>query len=305
MKKLPSLLPFLAGWILLASTESLQTQSLVNGGLQMALFLLVVCIPTWRTGRMSYVDIGWPWGLVVIAGVTFFLSDGNPTRLAMVSGVYCLVGARMGIFALKLWRRGVFEREFPRYRYQEIRWTRAGITNFPLARQIEVLTQGLANASFLAMPAFLVTINPTPSIHWLEALGFAVALTALVLESVADAQKARFVAQSKRAGERNRVCQVGLWRYSRHPNYFFEWMVWNGLVVMALPALPHLFEVEPTLVAALLTVGLFFVPRLMYLTLVYFTGAKPSEYYSAQKRPDYVEYQRTTRQFFPGPRRTG
>ncbi|MEM7355023.1 MAG: DUF1295 domain-containing protein, partial [Acidobacteriota bacterium] len=264
---------------------------------------LVVCLPTWRTGRMAYVDIGWPWGLVVIGGVTFFLSQGHPVRIAMISGLYGFVGGRMGLFALKYWRLGAFKRELPRYRYQAIRWQRAGLTNFPLARQVEVLTQGLANASFLAMPAFFVAINPAASIHWLEALGFAIALAALVLESVADAQKARFIAQSKKEGKRNGVCDVGLWRYSRHPNYFFEWMVWNGLVLMAIPALPHLFELESALVAALLTAGLFFVPRLMYMTLVYYTGAKPAEYYSVQKRPDYAEYQRTTNRFFPGPRR--
>ncbi len=139
------------------------------------------------------------------------------------------------------------------------------------------------------MPAFFVAVNPSASIHWLEWLGFGIALGALVLESVADGQKARFVARCKAAGERHRVCDVGLWRYSRHPNYFFEWMVWNGLVLMAVPSLPHLFEVESAWVAVLLTAGLFFVSRLMYMTLVYFTGAKPSEFYSVQKRPDYAE----------------
>ena len=303
MKKLTPLLPFLAGWLVLILSQSLQTRSLINGGLQLVLFLLVVCIPTWRTGRMSYVDIGWPWGLVVIGGVTFLLSEGYFARILMVSSVYWLVGGRMGIFALKLWRNGHLNRELPRYRYQEIRWKRAGRTDFAFARQVEVLVQGLANASFLAMPAFLVAIHPGSSIHWLEVLGFAVALSAWILETVADTQKARFAARCKAAGERNRVCDVGLWQYSRHPNYFFEWMVWNGLVLMAVPALPHLFELESTPIAILLTVGLFFVPRLMYVTLVHYTGAKPSEHYSVQKRPDYAEYQRTTNRFFPGPRR--
>ena len=135
MKKLPTLLPFVAGWILLLATQSFQTVGWVNGGLQLLLFLLVVCLPTWRTGRMSWVDIGWPWGLVVIGGTTFLLSDGNLVRIAMVCGLYGLVGGRMGIFALELWRRGVFVREFPRYRYQEHRWTRAGIEDFAVARQ--------------------------------------------------------------------------------------------------------------------------------------------------------------------------
>jgi len=70
-----------------------------------------------------------------------------------------------------------------------------------------------------------------------------------------------------------------------------------------LPSLPHLFASEHVLLAALLTAGLFFISRIMYVTLVYYTGAKPSEFYSVQKRPGYAEYQKTTNIFFPGPRR--
>ena len=55
------LLPFVAGWLLLLVTEQFFALSLVNGVAQLVLFAFVVCLPTWRTGRMSYVDIGWPW----------------------------------------------------------------------------------------------------------------------------------------------------------------------------------------------------------------------------------------------------
>ncbi|MEO1366341.1 MAG: DUF1295 domain-containing protein [Acidobacteriota bacterium] len=304
MKKLLQLLPFLAGWLVLLASTSLDTLAGVNGALQMALFLVVVCIPTWRTGRMSYVDIGWPWGLVVIGAVAFLLGAGDPLRSALVAGLYTFMGGRMGFYALKLWRAGALDRELPRYRYREMRWRRAGATNFTLARQVEVLAQGLANASYLAIPAFVVASNPDPTLSAVELAGFAIALAAFAFESLADVQKARFLAASKKAGERNTVCDAGLWKYSRHPNYFFEWMVWNGLIVMALPSLPHLFGVEPLPVAALVTAGLFFVSRVMYQTLVHFTGAKPAEYFSVQKRPAYVDYQKTTNRFFPGPRRS-
>ena len=80
-------------------------------------------------------------------------------------------------------------------------------------------------------------------------------------------------------------------------------MVWNGLILMALPSLPNLYRSESVVVTVLLAAGLLFVSRIMYLTLVYHTGAKPAEFYSVQKRPDYVEYQRTTNMFFPGPNR--
>ena len=78
-------------------------------------------------------------------------------------------------------------------------------------------------------------------------------------------------------------------------------MVWNGLIVMTLPSIPHLFEVETLLVAWLSTAALCFVSRLMYVTLVHHTGAKPAEYYSLKKRPEYAAYQAETNRFFPGP----
>lgn len=302
MKKILQLLPYVVGWAVLIASANFRTFGLVNGFLQLLLFTFVVCIPTWRTGRMSYVDIGWPWGLVVIGVLTLLMGQGDPLRGAMVGGLYIFMGGRMGIFAVKLWRAGALGRELPRYQYQAVRWERKGESNIPLARQVEVLSQGFANASYLAFPAVLVAANPAPSISAVELLGFGLACAAFVFESIADFQKARFIARSKARGDRNRVCDEGLWRYSRHPNYFGEWMVWNGLILMALPSLAHLFQSEGLVVAILLSTGLCFVSRLLYVTLVYHTGAKPAEFYSVQKRPDYAAYQRTTNIFFPGPR---
>ena len=303
MKRFIKLLPYIAGWALLVASDHLRTLGLINGLLQAVLFTFVVCIPAWRTGRMSYVDIGWPWGLVVIGVLTLSMGAGDGLRIAMVGGLYILIGGRMGGGALNLWRVGALEREFPRYRYQAVRWERTGETNIPVARQVEVLSQGFANASFLSFPAFIIAANPASSVSPVEILGFAVAFGALVFESVADFQKAAFISKSKAEGLRNRVCDVGLWRYSRHPNYFGEWMVWNGLILMALPSLGFLYRTESMPIAVLVTAGLLFITRIMYLTLVYLTGAKPSEFYSVQRRPEYADYQRRTNIFFPGPSR--
>ena len=304
MKKIQQLLPYILGWALLVASESFRSIAATNGMLQLLLFTFVVCIPAWRTERMSYVDIGWPWGLVVIGVVTILMGQGDPLRVAMVGGLYVFMGARMGIGALNLWRAGVLRRELPRYQYQAVRWERTGEANIPVARQVEVLAQGLANTSYLAFPAMVIGANPASSISTLEVIGFALAVGALVFESVADFQKVGFARRAKANGERNRVCDVGLWRFSRHPNYFGEWMVWNGLIVMALPSLVHLFRAESIVIAVLISAGLLFVSRVMYVTLVYYTGAKPSEFYSVQKRPDYADYQRRTNIFFPGPSRS-
>lgn len=303
MKKFQKLLPYLVGWGLLLASVSFREISAVNGVAQLLLFTFVVCIPAWRTGRMSYVDIGWPWGLYVIGVITLWMAHGDPLRVLMVGGLYIFMGGRMGIFALKLWRVGALRREFPRYQYQAVRWERTGESNIPLARQVEVLAQGFANTSFLAMPAMIIGANSASEISVVEGLGFSLACAAFVFESIADFQKAGFIARAKASGERNRVCTEGLWRFSRHPNYFGEWMVWNGLILMSIPSLRHLFEVEGVVLASLLTMGLFFVSRMMYVTLVHYTGAKPAEFYSVQKRPEYADYQRTTNLFFPGPSR--
>jgi len=301
MKYLSPLFPFIAGWILLLFTNALSSIGIVNGVAQLTLFAFVVNLPTWRTGRMSYVDIGWPLGLAVIGVVTLVLSEGYWPRTALVSGVYLFVGLRMGIGALHMWKRGKLKVEFPRYEYQRLRWQRAGKTNVPLAMQVEALVQGLANASYLAFPALIIGSNPNPSISIFEIIGLLVWASAFAMESVADAQKLKFLRQMKKAGKGNQVCNVGLWRYSRHPNYFAEWMVWNALVIASIPSWLELRSSEDFIVWLLLGAGLLFASRIMYATLVYYTGAVPSEHFSVQKRPEYEEYQRQTNMFFPGP----
>jgi len=303
MKYVSPLLPFIAGWLMLILSQSFFEISMVNGLLQLTLFALVVCLPTWKTGRMSYVDIGWPWGLTVIGISTWVLSDGEPMRVALVSIAYIFAGSRMGLGALKLFQLGHLKTELPRYEFQKKRWEKTGKSNVPLAMQIEAILQGIANAAYLAFPAFIIAANPSKTVSVLEVVGIIIWLGSFVFESVADAQKLKFLRTMKAQGKRNTVCNVGLWKYSRHPNYFAEWMVWNGLIIATIPSWWALLENESIVIATLLGLGLLFVSRIMYTTLVTYTGAVPAEYYSVQKRPEYKAYQQTTNMFFPGPQR--
>ena len=301
MKYFTPLLPFIAGWALLLTSDSFATISLTNGLLQLALFGFVVCIPIWKTHRMSYVDIGWPFGLTVIGALTWFLNDGDPLRTALVSIAYLAIGSRMGFGALKLWSMGRLKQEFPRYEYQKRRWKASGKTNTQLAMQVDALWQGLANTSFLAMPAFIIGSNTDQALHFLEITGMLIWIGAFTMESIADTQKLTFLRTMKKTGMRNKVCKVGFWKYSRHPNYFAEWMVWNGLVIAAIPSFMALYDIETFIIWLGLGAGLLMASWKMYATLVYGTGAEPSEYYSIQKRPEYRDYQKTTNRFFPGP----
>jgi steroid 5-alpha reductase family enzyme len=219
----------------------------------------------------------------------------------LIITAYILIGSRMGLGALKMWSMGLLKKEFTRYEYQKIRWEKSNKTNIGLAMQVEALSQGLANASFLAIPIFLMSVSPSTQLLTLEIIGFTICVLSIVFETVADYQKLKFLRKMKRQNKKNMVCDIGLWKYTRHPNYFAEWMVWNGLIIASIPSFIALFESEVLWIWTLIGIALLYTSRIMYITLVYLTGAVPSEYFSAQKRPSYKAYKRSTNIFFPGP----
>ena len=300
MKYFKPFIPFIACWILLFNSSNFQSIALINGIAQLVLFLFVVCIPIWKTGRMSYVDIGWPWGVALIGLITYCQINTITLSKTLVITAYILIGSRMGLGALKMWSMGLLKKEFPRYEYQKIRWEKSNKTNTGLAMQVEALSQGLANASFLAIPIFLISVSPSTQLSSLEIIGFTIFMFSLVFETIADYQKLKFLKEMKRQNKKNMVCDIGLWKYTRHPNYFAEWMVWNGLIIASIPSYISLFDSEALWLWIMIGVALLYTSRIMYITLVYLTGAVPSEYYSAQKRPAYKAYQQSTKIFFPG-----
>ena len=303
MKYFKPFIPFIACWILLFNSNNFQSIALINGIGQLVLFLFVVCIPIWKTGRMSYVDIGWPWGVALIGLITYCQINTITLSKTLVISAYILIGSRMGLGALKMWSMGLLKKEFPRYEYQKIRWEKSNKTNISLAMQVEALSQGLANASFLAIPIFLISVSPSTQLSALEIIGFTIFILSIVFETIADYQKLKFLKEMKRQNKKNMVCDIGLWKYTRHPNYFAEWMVWNGLIIASIPSYISLFDSEELWLWIMIGIALLYTSRIMYITLVYLTGAVPSEYYSSQKRPAYKAYQQSTNIFFPGPKK--
>ncbi|MEV6235496.1 DUF1295 domain-containing protein [Lentzea sp. NPDC051838] len=302
MQRVWGVLPFVLVGVALLLDPATSGPALWNLVTQVVLFTVVAAIPGYLTRHVSYVDVAWPWGLVGIGVVT--LLTGSGLTAVLVAAAYLAMGLRMGLWGLLMalkhrwWTPGAPKVELPRYRYQRRRWERQGFRNETLSVQYEIWLQGLANASVLAVPAFVVAADPSrPMSVWFVA---ALVLWAgsFMLESVADRQKQRFAASGSRG-----TCDTGLWRYSRHPNYFFQWMQWNALVLLALPSLLKRFE-SSVVVAVVLTLGLLLVSWTLYVTLTKHTGARPAEFYSVQKRPDYADYQARTNMFFPGPVKT-
>ena len=108
-------------------------------------------------------------------------------------------------------------------------------------------------------------------------------LLAMLGESAADVQLNRFRSDPANKGK---TCRVGLWKYSRHPNYFCEWLVWLAYFIYALGSPGGWIAV--------------YAPALMYLFLTKVTGIKATEEHAVRSRgEDYREYQRTTNAFFP------
>jgi steroid 5-alpha reductase family enzyme len=289
---------FLVVWgVSLSSTsQDLTDLLLVNAAVQMTLFIVVACIPFLRKGRMSYVDIAWPFGVALIGAQLLLFADGEIIRRVAVGAVYLFIGLRMGVAALIMGKKTgvIFKTEFPRYQYRRMIFEKSGNKHIKIHMLAEILAQGVANISVLALPGFIIATNASTTITIWEIIGISIWAVAYILESVADTQKLLFI--SKNA---NGVCNIGLWRYSRHPNYFSEWLVWTGLVVAAVPSWLSLKSTEAFATWIVLGLGAMCASMMLYITLVYLTGAKPAEYYSVRKRPEYKKYQEKTNMFFP------
>ena len=282
--------------IVFSNLDALVNLLLINSVIQLTLFALVACIPFLRTKRVSYVDIAWPFGVALIGLQILLIDDVDFIRKMIVGGIYLFIGLRMGLGALVMAKQTgvIFKTEFPRYNYRRMVLEQSGSKNVNAHLLAEIMAQGFANITVLALPGFLIATNSSESISSLEIIGICIWITAYLLESIADGQKLLFISKNKGG-----VCNVGLWKYSRHPNYFAEWLVWTGLVIAAIPSWLALGSSETLSVWLCLGVGTLSASFMMYITLVYLTGATPAEYFSVRKRKEYKDYQEKTNMFFP------
>ncbi len=295
-------LPYVLCAALLLLNPQLQYLTLINIAVQALLFLVICILPAIKTNRMSYVDIAWPLGLFLIGVQVLLYSDQHTMRSYIIAGLYLFAGGRMSVMALIGLKHGHLNKELPRYQYQRLRWRRRAWKEKP-AMLFEIASQGFANMTVLAIPAILQASNSSPNLSSLEIIGYGLWVAAFVFEFIADTQKTRFSLRMHKEKRKGQHCEEGLWKYSRHPNYFGEWMVWNGLTISSFPSLWILSGSLAIWHSLSLGIALIYLSYVMYIVLTHYSGAVPSEFYSAQKRSGYAEYQRTTNMFFPGPRK--
>ena len=231
----------------------------------------------WRWARRrrnaGIVDVLWASGLAISAVLLALAGRGEVApRLALAA-----LGGGWGLrLAWHLWQRVRGEGEDGRYRQLRARWGDGGLRWF-------VFFQAQAGlVALFALPFVAVAGNPRTQPLWLL-IGTLVWLVGVGGEALADAQLARFRANPAHRGS---TCRTGLWRYSRHPNYFFEWLHWFAYVALA----------QGAPLAALAWLG----PVLMFVFLRWLSGIPWTEAQALRSRgEDYRTYQQSTPMLFP------
>ena len=256
------------------------TLLLVATGLLAALFS-VVYLWARRLDNYGIVDVAWPYAFSLLAAGYAWGGTGWPVRRALLVGLVAAWSLRLGTHLLV---RVAGHHPVEDARYGQLR--RNWAANFA-AKMFQFFQFQAISVVLLGLGFLPVAQNTTPTLAALEWAGLAVGLLAVAGEALADAQLAAF---KRRPENRGRVCDVGLWRYSRHPNYFCEWLAWVGFALFAL-ASPYGW------------IGLLGPAGILYL-LLRVTGIPMAEEQSLRSKGDaYRRYQETTSVFFPRPPR--
>jgi len=182
-----------------------------------------------RTKNAAIVDVGWAASFTLVVAL-YALARDTPAELGWAPIAVVIIAWSIRLAGYLISRGAITGREEGRYVKLREQWgTRA-------PQRLFVFFQAQAALTALLSGAFVVPFLVAP---WdgglLRGLGTLVAAAGVIGESIADDQLARFKQDPAHAGQ---VCEVGLWRYSRHPNYFFEWCYWLGLAIYGVAFAP-------------------------------------------------------------------
>ncbi len=238
------------------------------------LFALVWLIST-RLENYGFLDAIWSLSIAIVAPLYAWLGDGDPIRRWAFAALGTAWSLRLGLYVLIRVIRH-HPQEDARYRTLRQKWPT------PLRFLVFFELQAFIAVVF-STPFLLASVNRTSHLMALEIFGLALAGLATLGEFLSDWQAQRF---KRETHDKKAVNDVGLWRYSRHPNYFFESLVWWGFFIAALP-FPF----------GWLTVV---CPLLMLYLLLNVTGIPLTEKHSLQNRGEtYRRYQEKTSRFIP------
>jgi steroid 5-alpha reductase family enzyme len=241
---------------------------------------LIIFTAAWafcvKIKNFSPVDAFWAFCIGLTA--VFFLFTKKPSPQPLVAAILITAwSVRLGYY---LSRRIAKHHPSEDSRYQKLR----EIWNGKVNSMFLLFFLGQALSVFLlALPFYLIAADPNPRFDLFPILGTLIASIGLIGETLADRQMSTFKAANP---DPNSICQIGLWKYSRHPNYFFESIIWIGFFVFALGS-PWGWTT-------------IYAPAIITYLLLKVTGIPPTEASALLRKGDtYREYQRTTSPFIP------
>jgi steroid 5-alpha reductase family enzyme len=257
-------------------------------GLAMAVLMAGAWVVQRRTGNSGWIDVTWTFGVGVLGAASALvpLASGElHWRQLLVAGLVSIWALRLGSHIAQRTRASTND---PRYAALAQEWG----DEAPRRMFQFVQAQALASMPLLAT-IFIAAHRPGVALTLPDLLGAAILAAAIAGEALADRQLASF--RSNRSN-RSKVCDVGLWRWSRHPNYFFQWLGWLAYPLIAIdPGGGYPF-------GWLTLMG----PSLMYWLLVHVSGIPPLEQHMLRSRATaFRDYRARTSAFFPWPSPAG
>ncbi len=227
-----------------------------------------------RNAGMVY--LGWAVSFVILTSFYCAQTDGFYLRNILIFLMVALWGLRLAFHLVQRIERDPKEDS----RYQKLRrfWKSKENYKFFFFFQSQTIV-----IMILSTPFLVIACNSYPYIQLIELIAFILWIIAFMGETTSDSQLRRFKSYPQNKGK---VCQTGFWNYSRHPNYFFEWLIWISFFLFALGS-PY----------GWLTL---YCPVIIFYSLVFVSGIPPAEAQALKsKGVAYWEYQRTTSMFFP------
>ena len=232
-----------------------------------------------RIRNYGLLDVAFSYGVAILAPLYAAMGPGLALRKWLFAAIGVAWSVRLGTYILV---RVIRHHPVEDARYESLRARWPGPLQFLAFFELQAVL-----VAVFSLPFLLASFNPDPALAIVDIAGLVLAAGGVLGETVADLQMQAF---KRDPASRGKVCELGLWRYSRHPNYFFESLVWLGFFVASLGS-PY----------GWLTIA---CPLLMLYFLLRVTGIPLTEEYAVRSKGDaYREYQRTTSGFIPWFRR--